>query len=536
MGITANLPSILPAAGSKTSGTASGKLLPFEADVPADDFARLLGARLRPAAAGEIDPSPLLVGNASIAVMPLIASTDNTAGDIASGATGFQPGVVPEEVTVTISGTREFTAEPAPHMQDADPAIQETESLSENANVFAAAASALGAIATPAAGNKPPSGQDAIPSTTEGRASTPNFPGTAFPRPGDVVTPSINVQANTPVRDTPVSSQMLQTGKAVPQGAVPGNPPALDSAADTTQPTANQPTATQLAAFPPAASSGSTAHKTNPQLPAGGKASPATSAAASAGSNDMALTDKHTRPASNLPPAVPKASGPTEAVTSPPQMRPQPPAATTGTDAAPALAPLRAEHAPSTPPSAEQGESAKLAGAPAGPAIPSAPPVAGTTPQSISSGDDNQISLPTHLHDPRWSQHLGERIVMLTRGESTSAQININPAQLGPIRVDIDLQGDRMTVHFASASPEVRQSLEDSLPRLREMLAGSGIQLGQANVGSHSQQTPREAYAQNMASPRSGGEGAILPGERPQDTTSPGRLIHGGDGLVDLFA
>lgn len=182
-------------------------------------------------------------------------------------------------------------------------------------------------------------------------------------------------------------------------------------------------------------------------------------------------------------------------------------------------------------------DSAKLAAMPAAAANAAATAgLAVNTEPGAAQDTQTTVQLPTHLRDPRWGEHLGERVVVLARGEQSSAQIDINPAQLGPIRVKIDISGEQISVQFSSASPEVRQVLEDALPRLREQLSNSGIQLGQANVGSQSQQTPREAFAQSTPSPRSPGEGAILPAESPLEAQSSGRLIQSGRGLVDLFA
>lgn len=182
-------------------------------------------------------------------------------------------------------------------------------------------------------------------------------------------------------------------------------------------------------------------------------------------------------------------------------------------------------------------DSAKLAAMPAVAANTASPAgLAVSGEASATQHPETTLQLPTHLRDPRWGEHLGERVVVLAQGEKNSAQIDINPAQLGPIRVKIDMSGDQVSVQFSSASSEVRQVLEDALPRLREQLANSGIQLGQANVGSQSQQTPREAFAQSTPSPRSPGEGAILPAESALEAQSSGRMIQSGRGLVDLFA
>jgi len=185
---------------------------------------------------------------------------------------------------------------------------------------------------------------------------------------------------------------------------------------------------------------------------------------------------------------------------------------------------------PAEPPAANTAsEAAKLAATPAVPATP------GTTGSAPTTGHEH-VHLATPLSDPRWEQHFGERVVMLAQGDKGTAQININPANLGPIQVSIDMQGDQMAVQFSSASPEVRQTLEDALPRLREMLSNAGISLGQANVGAQSQQSQREAFAQSTAPTRFTGEGAILAGESQPEGLPSGRLIHSGRGLVDLFA
>lgn len=151
------------------------------------------------------------------------------------------------------------------------------------------------------------------------------------------------------------------------------------------------------------------------------------------------------------------------------------------------------------------------------------------------SRHDATQSIATPLHDPRWSQQLGDRLLWMSRGEIQSAQININPAQLGPIQINISLNGDQMTAHFISAHQEVRQILDDAMPRLREMLSGAGINLGQSNVGAQTQQQQGgSAFSMNGNSPRSGSEDVIL---SPNESNSTGlRPINQGRGLVDLFA
>lgn len=176
---------------------------------------------------------------------------------------------------------------------------------------------------------------------------------------------------------------------------------------------------------------------------------------------------------------------------------------------------------------------------PAGDTLPPLPTnTAGPLDRTQSTArTDNPHSISTPLNDPRWSQQLGERVVWLARGDIQNAQININPAQLGPIQINISLNGDQMSANFVAAHQEVRQALEDAMPRLRDMLSGAGINLGQANVGAQTQQQQqRESFAHFGERPRSSGEDAILSPDNHTASNLLGRPVQQGKGLVDLFA
>lgn len=162
---------------------------------------------------------------------------------------------------------------------------------------------------------------------------------------------------------------------------------------------------------------------------------------------------------------------------------------------------------------------------------------AGRPHETAAPTPQNTPSITAHLHDSKWSQQLSDRVLWLARGDVQNAQINITPAHLGPIQISLSLSGEQMTAHFVSASQEVRQALEDALPRLREMLAGAGINLGQANVGSQQQQQAQaEQFAAKGENSRQSSDGAILPADQHGIDTASARPIQRGQGLVDLFA
>ncbi|MBN6150079.1 flagellar hook-length control protein FliK [Xanthomonas sp. AmX2] len=101
------------------------------------------------------------------------------------------------------------------------------------------------------------------------------------------------------------------------------------------------------------------------------------------------------------------------------------------------------------------------------------------------------------LHGDDFDDALGARMSWLADQKIGHAHIKLNPAELGPVEVRLQLSGDQVNASFSSAQADVRQALENSLPRLRELLGQQGFQLGQADVGSQQ----RNASSQNPAQP-----------------------------------
>lgn len=133
-----------------------------------------------------------------------------------------------------------------------------------------------------------------------------------------------------------------------------------------------------------------------------------------------------------------------------------------------------------------------------------------------------------------WSQALGDRVVWMATGGQQSASLTLNPPDLGPMQVVVNVSNDQATASFFAAQPEVRQALEAALPRLREMMQDAGIQLGQATVSADTphQQDMQDRGAQQRTTPFTGGDGNTT-AEQTAVLTQPVRT---GRGLVDTFA
>ena len=158
------------------------------------------------------------------------------------------------------------------------------------------------------------------------------------------------------------------------------------------------------------------------------------------------------------------------------------------------------------------------------------------TKQSRDGLSADQSGIHTHLRESSWSQQFGEKIVWLAKNDQQSAQININPPELGPVQITLNLSGGEAKVTFASPHMEVRQAIENSLPQLKEMLSSAGINLGQTNVGANlAQQNPDNPY-QNANGKHLADENAILPANDKALNATASLVLQRGRGLVDLFA
>jgi flagellar hook-length control protein FliK len=114
---------------------------------------------------------------------------------------------------------------------------------------------------------------------------------------------------------------------------------------------------------------------------------------------------------------------------------------------------------------------------------------------------------PIDTSRQNWPDALGSRVEWMLHQGLQEARIELHPRDMGSINVHIKLGNDGADVRFAATNPNVRDALEASMPKLREMLAGSGLQLAQAQVGSQMQQQessgrflPQQAPAQSPTS------------------------------------
>lgn len=136
-------------------------------------------------------------------------------------------------------------------------------------------------------------------------------------------------------------------------------------------------------------------------------------------------------------------------------------------------------------------------------------------------------SAPIPIHQRGFEQALGDRVVWMTGNRIQSAELQVNPPELGPIEVRISVTNDQTSVSFGAVQPATRDALEAALPRLRELLSQQGLNLSDVNVSEHSQAQERGDAASTSAQSRGSGENGTEDAQESVRVTI---------GMLDVFA
>ncbi|MDO8273136.1 MAG: flagellar hook-length control protein FliK [Gammaproteobacteria bacterium] len=88
--------------------------------------------------------------------------------------------------------------------------------------------------------------------------------------------------------------------------------------------------------------------------------------------------------------------------------------------------------------------------------------------------------------DSEWAESVTKRVALMAGQKVSSAQIELDPPELGAMTVRISVTGDQANVMFTSAHAQVREALEQTFPQLQDMLGQQGLQLADAQVSDQS--------------------------------------------------
>lgn len=153
------------------------------------------------------------------------------------------------------------------------------------------------------------------------------------------------------------------------------------------------------------------------------------------------------------------------------------------------------------------------------------------------------VGQPVAMNQAGWSEAVVDRVMMLSSQNLKSAEIQLDPAELGRLEVRISMSQDQTQVTFASANAGVRDALEGQMHRLREMFTQQGMNLTDVNVSDQSPNRGWQGQGQDGDSGhrgRGGGSGDLF-GSHEDDVLAAtvdarSSASSGGRGMVDYYA
>jgi flagellar hook-length control protein FliK len=130
---------------------------------------------------------------------------------------------------------------------------------------------------------------------------------------------------------------------------------------------------------------------------------------------------------------------------------------------------------------------------------------------------------------------LGAQLNVFLREGVQHARLHLNPAELGPLTVQIQLDGAAAQVRLAAEHPLTRQALEQAMPTLASTLRDSGLTLTGGGVfeqpaNPQPQPDGRSSPGTRTTLPREGPDAAVHADGAPLRATVARR------GVVDLVA
>lgn len=129
-----------------------------------------------------------------------------------------------------------------------------------------------------------------------------------------------------------------------------------------------------------------------------------------------------------------------------------------------------------------------------------------------------------------WPDSLGRQLMVMSSQGVSSAQIQLDPPELGSLMVKIQVSADQQTsVSFVSQHALVRETLEQQLNRLQDLFREQGLNLQDVSVSDQSPQQREGDSGQHQGQRQGSGSG-------DQEQASGEQILVRSESLIDYYA
>ncbi|MEZ9170038.1 flagellar hook-length control protein FliK, partial [Vibrio cyclitrophicus] len=101
---------------------------------------------------------------------------------------------------------------------------------------------------------------------------------------------------------------------------------------------------------------------------------------------------------------------------------------------------------------------------------------------------------PLQLTKELANEQVAEKVQMMMSKNLKNLDIRLDPPELGQMKIRMTMNNDVANVHFTVSNQQARDVIEQTLPRLREMLAQQGMQLAESSVQQQSSGQGQDNY------------------------------------------
>jgi flagellar hook-length control protein FliK len=158
------------------------------------------------------------------------------------------------------------------------------------------------------------------------------------------------------------------------------------------------------------------------------------------------------------------------------------------------------------------------------------------TATTAATAPDSAPAATLHVHasvdSADFPQGVADRVSFAVDNNWSTAKLQVTPPQLGPIDLQIAIQGDHAQVMMSTHSAVTREALEASLPKLKEMLGSQGFTQVSVDISQRSFQD-RSAFSQPYEWAKGGAAG---PAAATPVSARSVAAVRGPLGVLDAYA
>ncbi len=145
----------------------------------------------------------------------------------------------------------------------------------------------------------------------------------------------------------------------------------------------------------------------------------------------------------------------------------------------------------------------------------------------------DQLGQKLNLIQPEASNQLKEKMLMMVKDKVHTAEIRLDPSELGSMQIKISLQQDQMSVQFMVQQGNAKDLMEQQMPKLKELLQQQGIELSQGSVQQQNQSSSGQEGGRRTAGGSGLGSSLEIADDVMESAVIPAK---NSDRVVDYYA